>query len=913
LDPRAQTTFPPLSLVPVREPGLRGVLLSALAFTLYLLAMWLLAPTYGLGIAAFLVVPLAAAAWHYGLRGALAASLVMVPIAVWLCWYFVHGVALTGVISGHVGIVLVAGVVGRLRDLSVRVDRELEEHARAQRMLRQSQAQNQALLSALPDLIFRLGPGGRVSGASGVRGRATSMRSATYLDQLMPPDSADLVQAKAERVLVTSEPVGLEYHVREHDDVHDYEARIVKCAPEQVLVIVRDVTKQKRLERELITAKEAALDAARLKTKFLANMSHEIRTPMNGVIGMTNLLMETSLGAEQREYAQIIHKSGQALLDIIDDILDFAKIEAGKLELDEVEFDLRASVEESVGAVASQAYAKDLDIGAVFEANVPVRVTGDPTRLRQVLANLLSNAVKFTDAGRVMLHLSEEPHPDKKSVLIRFVVRDTGPGISDEQKEKLFRPVLLGESHQQSGSSKEGTGLGLAIAHELVQLMGGEITCESTLGEGSAFSFSARLVPKILERRAGDELAQDPAGSHVLIVRPEDDLTPRVVSDQLDQLEVASSYASDQDVLEFLRTACDESKPYLAVLLDMEREPRKAQDAIDAIRRESLLKDVPIVLIASPDARGGAFDELRKSATRVLNWPVRQAELFACLSALMGRVHQSSDNIRLEEPEQASLTGGRVLVAEDNIVNQKVAMRTLEMLGCSVTLVDDGKKAAEAVLAGQFDLVLMDCQMPIMDGFDATREIRGREPPGRHTPVIAMTASSADADRERGKQAGMDDFVTKPVNVEQLRLILSRYTRPKTLSRFSFELRVSSSEEAIDRKVLAGLKAIGGGDNDFVHEMIDLFLEQSPRNLEVMRAALDVGDLPAVAKAAHNMKSSSAYLGARRLSELCGQLEIKARAREANFVSRAVEALTAEFDVVRRSLAEERNRAETRA
>jgi HPt (histidine-containing phosphotransfer) domain-containing protein len=216
------------------------------------------------------------------------------------------------------------------------------------------------------------------------------------------------------------------------------------------------------------------------------------------------------------------------------------------------------------------------------------------------------------------------------------------------------------------------------------------------------------------------------------------------------------------------------------------------------------------------------------------------------------------------------------------------------------------------VLSGQFDLVLMDCQMPIMDGFDATKEIRAREPQGRRTPVIAMTASSADSDRERCKESGMDDYVTKPVNADQLRTILSRYTRPKTLSRFSFELRVSSSEEAIDRKVLAGLKAIGGGDNDFVHEMIDLFLEQSPRNLEVMRAALDVGDLPAVAKAAHNMKSSSAYLGARRLSELCGQLEVKARAREANFVSRAVEALTAEFDVVRRSLSEERSRSDAR-
>jgi two-component system sensor histidine kinase/response regulator len=876
-----QLTLSALSLHPVRGSGLREASLAAVAFVLALVAVWKFIPVYGLNVAALLALPLAVLAWSFGLKGALIGSVIALPISMTVCLRATVVPMPLSVISGHAGILFIACVIGRLRDLSVRIARELEEHARAVRSLRQGEARNQALLGALPDLIFKLDATGKVSGASGARGRANSLRSASYLDQLLPADASELMRERASVVIDTGEPGTLEYSLNEQNESRDFEARLVKCALDQVLVIVRNVTGQRRLARELIAAKEAAVEAARSKSKFLANMSHEIRTPMNGVIGMTQLLLETTLSLEQREYAQIIQKSGQSLLLIIDDILDFAKIEAGRMELDRIEFDLFAAVEESLEAFAAQAHGKGLDLGCSYGHEVPRRVIGDPTRLRQVLANLLSNAVKYTELGHVALEVTQA-----RAGRLRFCVRDTGPGVANELLPRLFRPLLLGEP---GANARAGTGLGLAIARELVQLMEGDIQYEGTPGAGAQFSFEVSLdvVP-------GSKTMQAPqfAGVRVLIARAEG-RAPRLLEDALRRLGIELEVVPHAQAIAKLNA----SGGYLALMLECDRDSLAEERLLSELRRDEKLHGMPVVPVMGNDARGGVCDELRRSATRVLGWPVRQAELVGCLSALLGRSSEPTPH-KSEPPPPAKLSA-RVLVAEDDPINQRVAQRTLAMLGCESVVVESGDRAVEAVLDSRFDVVLMDVQMPVMDGFEAARAIRLRER-GRRTPIVAMSASSSDADRERCREVQMDNYVTKPVSLEQLRdTILGVLRAPGD----NDNLAEPRSEAALDREKLAELDVLGGGDPEFVRELVRMFNEQAPRYLEAARVALDVSDLVAVAKAAHTLKSSSAYLGARRLSELCKELEVLARGGDAQASARMLEALTAEYDAVRIALA----------
>jgi PAS domain S-box-containing protein len=506
--------------------------------------------------------------------------------------------------------------------------------------------------------------------------------------------------------------------------------------------VARDVTEQRRIDEELKHARDSAIESARLKASFLANMSHEIRTPMNGIIGMAGLLTGTDLDADQREIVDTIRTSAEALLSIINDILDFSKIEAGKLSFEIMEFDVRQALEAAVDLVADQAQAKGLEIVAYADEFVPNLVRGDPGRLRQVLTNLLSNAVKFTEKGEIVANVSVASD-DADSALLRFEVRDTGVGIAPADQERLFVPFAQADT--SSTRKHGGTGLGLAISKQLVEMMGGHLSVESEPGKGSAFRFTARF-----SRSAEPKERRSLRDSRVLIVEPH--VTARQsIARQLQSWNISAEAAD----------SFERSDDFDVVLADA--RARGVRDVIANGRTKVILMQ-PIG--AKRSSADGAM-----SITK----PVKQSALFDALATLLGD-HAEPERRRVAPVEQP-VSAHRILIAEDNAVNQKVAVRQLKKLGYSADTVGNGLEAIEALGRIPYDLVLMDCQMPEMDGFSATRLIRGRGKEARRPVIIAMTANALEGDRERCIAAGMDDYISKPVREADLDAILSKWLK----------------------------------------------------------------------------------------------------------------------------------------
>ena len=635
-----------------------------------------------------------------------------------------------------------------------------------------------------------------------------------------------------------------------------------------IATIAQDITERRRTEAELMAAREAALESSRLKSEFMATMSHEIRTPMNGVIGLTTLLLQTSLDENQRQYAEGVRTAGEALLALINDILDFSKLEAGKVELDPTPFGPRELLEEVAGLFAEQAQGKGLELIAHCRPDVPPRLLGDSRALRQILLNLVSNAVKFTAAGEVIV-VAKIRDASTDHAVLRFEVRDTGIGIPEPQQELIFD--AFAQADASTTRQYGGTGLGLAICRRLTEALGGEMGLTSQLGEGSVFWVA---VPVSVVPADGAALKPEagalPAGARVLVV--DDNATNRLVLER--QLEAwgmdAESVADAAAGLDLLRTGARGGRPFELAVLDFCMPGTNGLELARAIGSDPAIGSTAVVILTS----GGQPDRAEFERAGVHEWlskPVRSSELYDRLARLLGPV-QAANGPSAVAADTSPLRGtrGRILVVEDNEVNQLVAQGIAERLGYQVDIVDDGAAAVEATERGAYAAVLMDCHMPVMDGFTATRNIRARGGVGGAVPIIAMTAGASDEDREQCLAAGMDDYLSKPVVMPRLEALLDRWagSRTRAPGHSAGPPHAVPMDPALDLERLELLRSLGSG---VLEATADAFRRESDAGLASLRRARAEGN--DLHRAAHKLKGSAGNIGALRAAELCRELE----------------------------------------